>query len=547
MMSHKYILGAILLVALITRVLFLGNVPFGFTGDETGQGYSAYSIFKTAKDEWGVTMPIFPRSFGDFKPPLYTYLTAPFVGFLGLNIENTRLPAAILGVLLILVAYLLSLELFKDRSIALWSSFLLSINPWHIQLSRTAHEGNLGILTFALGLLFFLKVKNNVRYLSWAAFIWGLGLYSYHSVRVFIILFVIGLVIYYKKNIINQKSIVALVILSVFVLPLIFNYQLVLTRSADVGIMGNNTILGYFGSKGESRLPHTIDKIFDNKIGFVVNYFTTNYLSYLSPTFFFTGSRSGDNYYNFSSFGLLYFVEILFWICAIKLILERTGYRFLLLFWFLLAGVPAALSVGGVNANRALMFLPLTAIISGYGLKQFIVWCKAQREKIPVSQILILILIINFIFFLHHYLIKIPKAPINSLNPGYKQVFEKVIEYAPGFDEVVISKSFGVPQIYVAFYGKVDPQFYQNYSKEWLRYESYGLKYMDQMESWSMGKFLFEGINWEDQEGKRANALIVARAEEFPEGVRSIYDYKDSRGKVIFRLVDTKDSSLNER
>src|SRR3989344_8926202 len=98
-MNTKILLILIIILAALTRVLFLGQFPNGFTGDEAQQGYSAYSILKTGKDEWGQVLPIFPRGFGDYKPPLYTYLTIPSVAVFGLNIFAVRLPSALIGIL----------------------------------------------------------------------------------------------------------------------------------------------------------------------------------------------------------------------------------------------------------------------------------------------------------------------------------------------------------------------------------------------------------------------------------------------------------------
>ena len=157
-MKTKFLLIAIFLIASLTRLLYLEQFPNGFTGDEAQQGYSAYSILKTGKDEWGQVLPIFPRGFGDYKPPLYTYLTIPSVAVFGLNIFAVRLPSALIGILTVGFIYLLTKELFKNKTIAVWAAFLLAINPWHIQLSRTAFEGNAGILFFVIGLWLFLKI-----------------------------------------------------------------------------------------------------------------------------------------------------------------------------------------------------------------------------------------------------------------------------------------------------------------------------------------------------------------------------------------------------
>src|SRR3989344_3482713 len=101
-MKTKLLLRGIILIAILTRLPFLGQFPNGFTGDEAQQGYSAYSILHSGRDEWGQFLPLNPRGFGDFKPPLQTYLMIPSIAVFGLTIEAVRLPSAILGVLTVL-------------------------------------------------------------------------------------------------------------------------------------------------------------------------------------------------------------------------------------------------------------------------------------------------------------------------------------------------------------------------------------------------------------------------------------------------------------
>ncbi|NMB56469.1 hypothetical protein GYA19_00850, partial [Candidatus Beckwithbacteria bacterium] len=74
-MSQKaklLILGLIVILAGILRFYRLGNYPSIFN-DEAAVGYNAYSILKTGKDEFGQTFPLFFRSFGEGKLPLYIY------------------------------------------------------------------------------------------------------------------------------------------------------------------------------------------------------------------------------------------------------------------------------------------------------------------------------------------------------------------------------------------------------------------------------------------------------------------------------------------
>lgn len=139
----RFLLPAILLLAFFLRVLWLDKYPIGFTQDEAGLGYDAYSLLKTGKDMWGTTLPLTLRSFGDYKLPLYSYLTIPSVYIFGLSEFAVRLPGAIFGTLAILACYLMVKKLSENENLAIYSALFLALSPWHISLSRGAFEANL--------------------------------------------------------------------------------------------------------------------------------------------------------------------------------------------------------------------------------------------------------------------------------------------------------------------------------------------------------------------------------------------------------------------
>ena len=88
----KAFLIVIFLLAFTLRFWQLGQNPPSLDWDEASLGYNAYSLFKTGADEYGNKWPLAIRSFGDYKPPLYTYLTIPSVAIFGLNEFAIRFP-----------------------------------------------------------------------------------------------------------------------------------------------------------------------------------------------------------------------------------------------------------------------------------------------------------------------------------------------------------------------------------------------------------------------------------------------------------------------
>src|SRR3989344_3677076 len=101
------ILLIILLIAAFLRLWKLGSIPPGLTADEASLGYNAYSIINSGRDFWGETFPIIFKSFGDYTPGLYVYLSIPFIAIFGLNEISVRLLSAISGILTVYLFYLI--------------------------------------------------------------------------------------------------------------------------------------------------------------------------------------------------------------------------------------------------------------------------------------------------------------------------------------------------------------------------------------------------------------------------------------------------------
>src|SRR3989344_3604794 len=153
--DKNYLLILIIFLALILRFYQLGKYPPSLFIDELSNGYNAYSILKTGRDEYGNFLPLTFKSFGDYNPALSVYTLVPAISILGLNDYAVRAPAALFGVGSVIGVYFLTYEIFKRRKVALFSAFLLSISPWHLQFSRYDHEATFMVFYTTLALVAF--------------------------------------------------------------------------------------------------------------------------------------------------------------------------------------------------------------------------------------------------------------------------------------------------------------------------------------------------------------------------------------------------------
>lgn len=546
MKRNLFLLILIVILAAALRLPYLDKFPNGFSGDETIQGYTAYSILNTGKDEWGEFLPLVFRSFGDFKPPLYAYLTVPSVVVFGLNEFATRLPMAIFGIASVVVVYLLTKELFKKESIALLAAFFLAVSPWHIHFSRTAFEGGLTTFLFPAGLYFYLKSLKDVKFLPLAFLFWGLNAFSYLPARLFTVLMTILIIFWRRPKLlpIRLSHVLAGIIVIFSVVFIVMSTNMATTsRFSDISIFGAG-LEPLKELQFESQLPGQLARVFNNKLTFYSSVFFENYLSYFSPTFFFTGSRPDFSYLNLPGAPLLYGIDLVLLIAAFVFATQSLKrFPIVLAMWLLVAPLPAALTQVGLNANRSITFLPVFSVIATFGAVNLMDYVKdrvkSKNLKKLIEPALIVVVLLATLYFLQNYFFHLAKNPSESLRFGYKETINFTESVKDQYDKIIFSKSNSEPQAYVAFYAKVDPTIYQQHAQDYLRYEEEGKLYLDQLTKYNLGKYEFRDINW-DEDKLIPDVLMVGKPEEFPENVSGVKTVHFPNGEIAFRIVESE-------
>src|SRR4030042_2088439 len=109
----------------------------------------------------------------------------------------------------------------------------------------------------------------------------------------------------------------------------------------------------------------TLARAIHNKYFAGVRHFTSSYLLYISPQFYFINGAGEGTYGMIPGRGVLYWFELpsllMFLVYAIKN--SKSNLVRLIIFWILVSPIPAALSIGpGYAANRAVISLPAIQI-----------------------------------------------------------------------------------------------------------------------------------------------------------------------------------------
>ncbi|HYY04137.1 MAG TPA: hypothetical protein VE736_09665, partial [Gaiellaceae bacterium] len=100
-------LGAVLAVAAFQLWVTPRNPP-GYHRDEAALSLNAYTIETSGRDQDGAVMPLFFRSYGDYKSPLYPYALAGIFRVTGPHARVARVFSAVLGLFAVLLLGLLA-------------------------------------------------------------------------------------------------------------------------------------------------------------------------------------------------------------------------------------------------------------------------------------------------------------------------------------------------------------------------------------------------------------------------------------------------------
>ena len=215
----------------------------------------------------------------------------------------------------------------------------------------------------------------------------------------------------------------------------------------------------------------------------------------------------------------------------------------ILLLWILVAPIPAALTKGpGFAANRAAVMIPATQVVSAWGAV-FLYERIYKRYGEALAKVfgwgVLIILLGSLAGFWEDYRYHVPPRASKAMQYGMKEIMTTINSIEGNYERVVLSRTLSVPNIWVQFYMQVDPTNVQQASRAWIRYEKLGIKYLDQIDEYSLGKYTFGDIVISDVKGK--DYLVIGRPQEFPSGVVPLATFNYLDGSPSYILVDANE------
>ena len=555
----KYSFWIIIGIAVVLRFWQLGNVPPSPDWDEASLGYNAYSIMQTGRDEYGKFLPVILRSFDDYKPGLYAYLVIPFIRLIDLNIIAVRLPSAIFGVLAVTGTYLLVKELFKKShlslqdpasNIALLTSLLLAISPWHLQFSRIAFEAQVGLSLNIFSVLFFLKGLKRGIYLIPSVMFAAASIYMYQSEKVYLpILFLVLLAIYWKDFIkVSKRWIVGAVLVGILLsIPIV--YGMVsdpnsLLRAKGVSSFADQT---QFLKRNVIKYADDVERgdflgmLVDNRRVEYTKAVVAGYISHFNFNWLFI---TGDiERHHAPNMGLLYLFELPLLLMGIyQLAFGNFSKKTKLTIFaiFLIAPIPASITSGVPHAVRTINFLPTFQIFTALGLIAVFNWISSIKYEVLSIKYLKLRIILytfffilssfNIMYFLNQYFVQQNYYYSESWQYGWEQAVEFIKPIESKYTKVVVTNDRPLDQSYMFFlyYLKYDP-------KKYL--DGGGTRTGGFKEEHRFGKYEFRYLDWE-KDSQLQNAILVGTPEEIPADAPGLVkEVKFLDGKIAFRIV----------
>ena len=554
-MKKHLLITLILLLAFFLRFYKLDLYP-SLNADEAAIGYNAYSLIQTGYDEHGNSWPIHFESFGDYKPGLYFYLALPFVKFIGLNEWAVRIPGAFLGVVTVFLIYLLVVKLFPNQkkfsifnfqfSIGEISALMLAISPWHIHFSRGAWEVNVATFFIVLGVYFYIKVLKKSEFLNFAFCIlsFALSLYTYHSARVIVPFFVLGLLIIYRYEVKEnfRRFLVTGIFALVILLPLAREMlgPAGISRASGVSIFSDPGIVARINERrGTYDDPTGFSaRGLHNKPIYYTMEFTQNWLSHYNPEFLF---RTGDEIQRnkVPGMGQMYVFDLPFliigFIFLLKSKIKNQKSKNLLIFWLIIAPFAAALTFQSPHALRAQnMVIPLT-LISALGFSNLLIWLNKTSGKTNIYPlyflIIVLVMIFGFVKYSDNYWNRMSKEYPYSSQYGVKELVGYIQSEGYKYDKIYVSDRYDQPYILFLFYMNYPPQKFQE-DHALTKRDKFGFSTVTDFD-----KYYFQSIDYPELMQSDEKILIAGTDEEIPDETDIIKNIYGTNGYRYFRIV----------
>ncbi len=559
---NKYVLAILLVFSFLVRIYAIDKVPPSLNWDEVSHGYNAYSILKTGRDEWGEHFPFLFRAYGDYKLPLYIYLSVPFIYIFGLNLFSVRLLSAVSGVGTVYFTYLLTANLFekqeRTRIISFISAFLVAFSPWTVFISRAAFEANLAVFFITAGAYFYLNglKKENIRHFVFGIVFLGASVWAYNSARIFVPfwIFLISTLFFYRvKRLFVRfgfKFLASILLGLVFFAPMI--YQIFVSHGLDrygwVGIIDSGTIGKIIEFRKSSSLGTLLTRLVYNRPTYFIYTFGINWIRHFDPRFLFL---KGGTHYQFSvpGHGILYSVDALFFVLGYYFLFRQRKEKSLafgvIFTWSLLSPIASSATREAPHVLRFVTYLPVPMMVISFGFVNFV--SKLKTDNKVWFGLYFGIIALSFLNYWISYSGNYRKNYSWAWQYGYKNVVSYIKEVYSDYDKIIFTKKYGEPHEFILFYWPWDPERFQKdenlnrfYQTHWFWVDSFDKFYFvnewDIVNKYNDKLFKLESGDLVDCRGIKC--LLVTDSANVPKNWVRVKVFFYPSGESVFEIYE---------
>lgn len=532
------IITTITLLGLFLRIYNLSESPPSLNWDEAALGYNAYSLSLTGKDEYGAELPLFLRSFDEYKSAIAAYLMIPAIKYFGLNEFGVRIVAVILSAASIFLIYLLTAEVFKKELIGFLAAFMFAIEPWSVHYSRTYQEAAVANFFFLLGVVLYVYSKKIHKLFPLSLLSLFLSLLSYNSNKVVAFLF-IACILYNrfkaKEKITNLSKLIILFFSVVVVYEILCGRFFPRVQSTsiikiwqDFSLVNNLTF--------EHSLSSLQNFIFHNRHILFLKEVIGRYMAYFSPANLFLREPLEPTS-KIPGLSIFYPFEFVFWLTGLLAVMQKPKKYALVIFIILISALPPALTWNWFQPNRVMSLFSFYSIIAAFGIYTLLKVVKKPKVKKLIYIGIIFYCFLNAFFLVDAISVQIPIQNKGAWQPGFRETVPRVFDYYKDYDRVIIETPQAQPYIFYLFYGAYPPE---DYHRDILEKDPGTPRKV-----YDFGKFEFRKINWEEDK-RLEKTLFVGQESNFSQSADLIaegYFYfqpKDKNGVAVSTLVGTK-------
>lgn len=455
--------ATIVAIAAGLRLPALDIVPPGLHQDEASRLYDSWCLLETGCDRYGARWPAFLRSFGpgDYTAALSTYLTLPAVAILGPTIAAARLAGATLSVLTIVLIWRW-LRRETGVAAALASAAALAVCPWHVSLTRTAHES--GIVPFFVVAGFWAANRAGIltssgcrdphrSTVAWAALsgvMFSLAPWAYPASR---LLVPVGLALLIAQQARAWRDACrsrrGRVVLAAFLIGL------------GIGAAPMISTATHAPERLAARAGATLIGAHESSAGDAIRTFLLHYAREWAPEYLFLRGSDIANCH-VPGVGQLLLITAPFLLVGMVQIVAtagRSAWSRFVLGWLLLYAVPVAICRDwSPHPMRAVLGIPVLNVAIGHGVALCGRWIAASAQRRMVYVVAGTLTVANVAHFVRAYFVDYLVFAAPAFRADLPQVFAYTGPIAERYDAVLVRAPANQAYIRMLLFAPMPPQ-----------------------------------------------------------------------------------------